>query len=149
MSSITGNQYNFSYFSIGVIVDIDSIKFDENGLVPAITQDVKTGDILMFAWMNRESLDLTLKTGTMTYWSRSRRELWVKGKSSGNTQTVVEAFVDCDADVLLFKVEQQGLQAACHTGRYSCFYRRINPKDGSFTIISEPVFDPDEVYGKK
>ncbi len=130
-------------------MDIDTIKFDEKGLIPAITQDAKTGDILMFAWMNKESLTQTLKTGIMTYWSRSRQELWVKGKSSGNTQTVVEAFVDCDADVLLFKVEQQGLQAACHTGRRSCFYRRINPDDGSFTVISEPVFDPGKVYGKK
>ena len=123
-------------------MDIDTIKFDEKGLVPVITQDAENGDILMFAWMNRESLEQTLKTGVMTYWSRSRQMLWVKGKTSGNLQMVRESFVDCDADCLLFKVEQKGQKAACHNGYRSCFYRKINPGDWSFSVIAEKIFEP-------
>ena len=130
-------------------MDIDTIKFDSSGLVPAIAQDAETGEVLMFAWMNRESLEATLETGMMTYWSRSRRELWVKGESSGNIQEVREALIDCDADCLLFKVEQRGMKAACHTGYRSCFYRRINPGDGSFSTIADKIFEPDDVYKKK
>ena len=126
-------------------MDIDTIQFNVKGFVPVITQDADTGDILMFAWMNRESLAKTLETGVMTYWSRSRQELWVKGKTSGNIQIVREGFVDCDADCLLFKVEQRGSGAACHEGYRSCFYRKINPEDGSFTVIAERVFDPGDV----
>jgi phosphoribosyl-AMP cyclohydrolase len=129
-------------------VDIDSIKFDDKGLVPVITQDDETGDVLMFAWMNRESLGETLKTGVMTYWSRSRKELWVKGKSSGNTQLVRAGYIDCDTDCLLFKVVQQGLKAACHEGYRSCFFRRIEPETGKFAVFAERVFDPASVYGK-
>jgi len=127
-------------------LDIDTIQFNVKGFVPVITQDADTGDILMFAWMNRESLAKTLETGVMTYWSRSRQELWVKGKTSGNIQIVREGFVDCDADCLLFKVEQRGSGAACHEGYRSCFYRKINPEDGSFTVIAERVFNPGDVY---
>lgn len=129
-------------------MDIDTIKYDKNGLVPVITQDAETDDILMFAWMNSESLEKTLKTGVMTYWSRSREMEWVKGEISGNLQEVQEAFVDCDADCLLFKVVQKGLKAACHKGYCSCFYRKINPKDGSFFVIAEKVFDPDDINNK-
>ncbi|MFC1552866.1 phosphoribosyl-AMP cyclohydrolase [Candidatus Latescibacterota bacterium] len=129
-------------------MNIDTIKFDTNGLVPAITQDAETGDILMFAWMNRESLEKTLETRVMTYWSRSRGELWVKGASSGNIQEVREAFIDCDEDVLLFKVDQKGLKAACHKGYRSCFFRKIDPDNGTFLVIAEKVFDPDDVYKK-
>ena len=129
-------------------MDIDTIKFDEKGLVPVITQDAETGDILMFAWMNRESLEETLKTGVMTYWSRSRGMMWVKGKTSGNIQEVQEALVDCDADCLLFKVEQRGLKAACHKGYRSCFYRKINSDEGRFSVIAEKIFNPDEIYNK-
>ena len=129
-------------------MDIDTINFNEKGLVPVITQDVETGDVLMFAWMNSVSLEKTLKTGIMTYWSRSRKTIWVKGKTSGNIQVVREAFVDCDADCLLFKVEQKGLKAACHRGYRSCFYRKINPGDGSFSDIAGKVFDPEDVYNK-
>jgi phosphoribosyl-AMP cyclohydrolase len=129
-------------------VDIDSIKYDDKGLIPVITQDDETGEVLMFAWMNRESLMLTLETGVMTYWSRSRKELWVKGKSSGNTQLVRSGYVDCDADCLLFKVVQQGQKAACHEGYCSCFFRRIEPGTGAFKVIAERVFDPSSVYGK-
>ena len=129
-------------------MDIDTLKYDKNGLVPVITQDAETDDILMFAWMNSESLEKTLKTGVMTYWSRSREMQWVKGEISGNIQEVQEAFVDCDADCLLFKVVQKGLKAACHKGYRSCFYRKINPQDGNFSVIAEKVFDPDDLNNK-
>ncbi len=129
-------------------MDIDTLKYDKNGLVPVITQDAETDDILMFAWMNSESLEKTLKTGVMTYWSRSREMQWVKGEISGNIQEVQEAFVDCDADCLLFKVVQKGLKAACHKGYCSCFYRKINPDNENFSVIAEKIFDPDDIYNK-
>jgi phosphoribosyl-AMP cyclohydrolase len=100
------------------------VKYDANGLVPAIAQDVRTKDILMMAWMNAETLRMTLDEGRMVYWSRSRQEVWRKGDTSGDGQYVQEAYYDCDADVLLFLVEQHG-KGACHTGEYSCFYRRF------------------------
>ena len=98
------------------------VKYDANGLVPAIAQDVRTKDVLMMAWMNAETLQLTLDEGRMVYWSRSRQEVWRKGDTSGDGQYVQEAFYDCDADALLFVVEQEG-KGACHTGERSCFYR--------------------------
>ena len=103
---------------------IDDVKFDANGLVPAIVQDAATKDILMMAYMNAESLRLTLEKGETYFWSRSRSELWHKGATSGNTQKVVDVRVDCDADTLLILVNPAG--PACHTGEYSCFYREIN-----------------------
>ena len=99
-----------------------SVKFNADGLVPVIAQDVTNGDVLMMAWMNAESLSMTFAEGRMVYWSRSRRELWRKGDTSGDRQFVREAFYDCDGDTLLFKVEQEG-KGACHTGERSCFYR--------------------------
>ena len=102
---------------------LGAVSFNDDGLVAAIAQDQATGEILMFAWMNAESLKLTLDTGDVTYWSRSRGELWRKGATSGHTQKLVEAYIDCDGDALLFKVEQTG--AACHTGNRSCFYRTL------------------------
>lgn len=101
---------------------LGTVTYDDHGLVPAIAQEHETGDILMVAWMNAETLRQTLETGRMTYWSRSRQEVWVKGETSGERQYVREAFYDCDGDVLLFKVEQEG-GGACHTGNRSCFYR--------------------------
>jgi phosphoribosyl-AMP cyclohydrolase len=101
-----------------------AIAFNADGLVPAIAQDAKTGDVLMLAWMNRESLEKTLATGDVTYWSRSRNELWTKGATSSHTQKLVEAFVDCDGDTLLLKVDQTG--PACHTGNPVCFYRKLD-----------------------
>jgi phosphoribosyl-AMP cyclohydrolase len=98
-----------------------SIKFNADGLVPVIAQDVANGDVLMMAWMNAESLALTFAEGRMVYWSRSRRELWRKGDTSGDRQFVREAYYDCDADTLLFKVEQEG-NGACHTGARTCFF---------------------------
>lgn len=100
-----------------------TVVFNGDGLVPAVAQDQATGDILMFAWMNREALELTLATGNVTYWSRSRRALWRKGETSGHTQKLVEAYVDCDGDALVMKVVQKG--PACHTGAPSCFFRKL------------------------
>lgn len=101
----------------------DEIRFDSNGLIPAIVQDSRTKDVLMMAWMNAESLQLTLEKGETVFWSRSRREIWHKGATSGNVQKVVEVRVDCDADTLLVLVEPAG--PACHTGERTCFYRNI------------------------
>ena len=103
-------------------------RFDANGLIPAIAQDAASGRVLMLAWMNAEALRLTLETGQATYWSRSRGALWRKGETSGHTQRVVEARIDCDQDCVLLRVEQIG--PACHTNAPDCFYRRID-KDGS------------------
>jgi phosphoribosyl-AMP cyclohydrolase len=100
------------------------VRYDAAGLVPAIAQDVETGEVLMVAWMNAETLRLTLDEGRMVYWSRSRREVWRKGDTSGDGQYVQEAYYDCDADVLLFKVIQDGA-GACHTGARTCFHRRF------------------------
>ena len=105
-------------------MDLEPVKFDEKGLVAAIAQDAGTGEVLMQAYMNAESLRRTLETGRMTYWSRSRQELWTKGETSGNTQEVVACRLDCDGDSLLFQIRQTG--AACHTGQRSCFYRRLD-----------------------
>lgn len=99
-------------------------KFNSDGLIPAIAQDIETGDMLMLAWMNAEALSATLATRQATYWSRSRGELWVKGATSGNTQEVISVHIDCDQDAILLKVKQQG--GACHTGRTHCFYREIS-----------------------
>lgn len=105
-------------------VDLDELLFDDEGLIPVIVQDVDKGDVLMFAWSNREALDRTIAEGRMVYWSRSRRELWRKGDSSGHTQHWEELRADCDGDVLLARVHQEG--AACHTGERSCFHRSIS-----------------------
>lgn len=102
---------------------MDNLKWDENGLLPVVVQDDGTGQVLMVAWINRESLQKTIETGETVFWSRSRQEIWHKGETSGNTQRVVEIRVDCDADTLLIKVAPTG--PACHTGAYSCFYRAL------------------------
>ena len=103
---------------------IAQVKFDDAGLVPVVAQDRASGAVLMVAWMNAEALERTLDTGDMTYWSRSRRALWRKGETSGHSQRVVEAWIDCDGDTLLFKVEQTG--PACHTGAPACFFRKLD-----------------------
>lgn len=123
---------------------LDDIKWTDDGLVPAIAQDADNGDILMMAWMNRESLALTVQEGQAVYWSRSRGKLWRKGESSGHQQVLRDIRLDCDADVILLKVEQKG-GIACHTGRRSCFYRTL--KDGQW-VSAEPVLkDPNAIYG--
>ena len=117
-----------------------------DGLIPAIAQDYKTGDVLMLAYINEEAWEKTLATGIATYWTRSRKKIWVKGESSGNIQKVKEILVDCDLDTVIFKIEQVG-GAACHEGYRSCFFRRVEA-DGSLTTIGERVFDPADVYKK-
>ncbi len=127
-------------------------KFGADGLIPCITQDAATGQVLMFAFMNAESLTHTLKTGKATYWSRSRNKLWVKGEESGNTQLVRELYTDCDQDVVLLKVDQTGAaNAACHNGYKSCFYRRLAALDDPafrLEFTAERLFDPATVYKK-
>ncbi len=115
------------------------------GLLPAIVQDFQTGEVLMLAYMNREAWEATLATGKATYWSRSRKALWVKGETSGNIQEIREIRIDCDDDTVLLKVKQIG-KAACHTGHISCFYRKL--ENGALKITGTPVFDPEEVYKK-
>ena len=119
----------------GITIDatdeqLAGIKYDDHGLVAAIAQDADNGDVLMLAWMNAESLQMTLTEGRMVYWSRSRQELWRKGDTSGDRQFVREAHYDCDADALLFKVEQEGA-GACHTGARTCFFRSFGPHSTS------------------
>ena len=116
-----------------------------DGLIPAIAQDARTGDVLMLAYMNRESYEETLRTGRAVYFSRSRGKLWRKGEESGNVQRVEALFVDCDADTILLKVEQVG-GAACHEGYPSCFFRQITPE--GFSVVGQRVFDPKKVYKK-
>ncbi len=127
-------------------------KFGSDGLIPCITQDHETGEVLMFAFMNAESLQMTLASGKATYWSRSRSKLWMKGEESGNVQLVRELRTDCDQDVILIKVEQSGpANASCHNGYKSCFYRRlIDRQAGDFRLetTAEPLFDPKAVYKK-
>ena len=123
---------------------LDDIKWTSEGLVPVIAQDADDGTILMFAWMNRESLALTAREGHAVYWSRSRGKLWHKGEESGHQQRVREIRLDCDNDVVLIMVEQKG-GIACHTGRRSCFFQRL---EGDEWQAVEPVLkDPDEIYG--
>ncbi len=125
------------------MVELDFAK-SADGLLPAIVQDSTSGEVLMLAYINRESWKKTLDTGKAHFWSRSRNKLWLKGESSGHVQLVKDIFVDCDQDTVVLKVEQLG-GAACHKGYRSCFFRRVT--DGELKIIGEPVFDPAEVYG--
>ena len=122
----------------------DDIKYDADGLVPAIAQDYKTGDILMMAWMNKEALELTQQKQQAVYFSRSRQKLWFKGEESGHTQILRDIRIDCDADVVLLSVEQKG-GIACHTGRKRCFYRVLDSHHQ--WQVDEPVLkDPKEIY---
>lgn len=117
--------------------DVNALKFNEAGLIPAIAQDVDTHEVLMMAWMNAEAIEKTLETGRATYWSRSRQSFWVKGETSGHTQELVDFRFDCDSDCLLVIVKQAG--AACHTGRRSCFYRSV--RDGEIVELMKPMCD--------
>jgi phosphoribosyl-AMP cyclohydrolase len=122
---------------------LKKVRWDENGLVPVIAQEAATGDILMFAWMNRDALARTVELGEAVYWSRSRKKLWHKGEESGHTQKVLEMRLDCDEDVILLKIEQAG-GIACHTGRHSCFFQKF---DGEDWQAVEPVLqDPETIY---
>ena len=128
-------------------------RFDANGLIPAICTDADTGTVLMFAWMNEEALRRSIETGSAWYWSRSRQELWHKGETSGNTQVIVEMRTDCDQDVIWISVNQKG-GSACHTGRRSCFYRRIEadasaPDGVTLTHVdADRLFNPKDIYGR-
>lgn len=122
---------------------LEQIKWTEDGLVPVIAQQHDTGRVVMFAWMNRESLALTVSEGFAVYWSRSRQRLWRKGEESGHKQKVIDIQLDCDADVILLKIAQQG-GIACHTGRESCFYRSL--ENGQWTAKEPVLKDPQHIY---
>ncbi|MDA0902420.1 MAG: phosphoribosyl-AMP cyclohydrolase [Proteobacteria bacterium] len=123
----------------------DIIKLDEKGLIPAISQDHQTGEILMMAWMNEESLKKSIETGFAHYFSRSRQKLWKKGETSGHTQEIIEILADCDYDCLLIKVKQGGV--ACHTGRANCFFNKIDSQ-GNITITQKVKIPTDKIYNK-
>jgi phosphoribosyl-AMP cyclohydrolase len=124
---------------------LDEVPWDEQGLIAAVTQDVKTQRVLTVAWMNREALEQTVARGEAVYWSRSRKRLWRKGEESGHVQKIVELRLDCDADALLLKVEQVG-GIACHTGRESCFFRKL--EDGRWVTTDPVLRDPSLIYKK-
>ncbi len=123
---------------------LDDVRFDTHGLIPAIAQDAAGGEVLMVAWMNRDALAATAERGEAVYWSRTRGRLWHKGESSGHVQRIVELRLDCDADVILLKVEQSG-GIACHTGRRSCFYRRL--EGGGWRTVAPVLKTPEDIYG--
>jgi phosphoribosyl-AMP cyclohydrolase len=124
---------------------LNKVKWDEHGLVPVIAQEAGSNDVLMFAWMNRDALFKTVELGEAVYWSRSRKKLWHKGEESGHVQRVLEIRLDCDEDVVLLKIEQEG-DIACHTGRHSCFFNKFENGDWQNT---EPVLkDPEEIYAE-
>ena len=123
---------------------LNQLKTDQNGLIPAIIQDDENKEVLMVGYMNREAVRKTLESGRVCFWSRSRQEYWIKGETSGHTQTVRTVAFDCDGDALLIKVEQKG--GACHTGYRSCFFREVSPDGNATRIVGEKVFDPDAVY---
>lgn len=122
---------------------LDALRWNSDGLLPAIAQDRDSGEVLMLAWMDREALRLSQQLGRAVYWSRSRQKLWFKGEESGHQQRVSEIRVDCDADVILLQVEQVG-GIACHTGRRRCFFRVL--QDGEWQIDEEIIKNPDEIY---
>jgi phosphoribosyl-AMP cyclohydrolase len=122
---------------------LDEVNWDENGLVPVIAQEHDTGDVVMFAWMNREALQLSSDTKQAVYWSRSRNRLWRKGEESGHVQKIHEIRLDCDEDVILLKIEQVG-GIACHTGRHSCFFKKL---ENDSWLVDQPIIkDPQEIY---
>jgi len=123
---------------------VDKIQFNEKGLVPVITQDFVTSEILMMAWMNKEALSLSIKTQKAVYFSRSRQKLWFKGEESGHTQQIIEIYTDCDQDTIMLKVNQKG-DIACHTGRANCFFNKL--ENNEWVSIAEVIKDPKEIYG--
>ena len=125
---------------------VQEIKWNEQGLIPVIAQDWQTGEVLMLAWMNRDALQLTISEGRGIYWSRSRQALWRKGEESGHVQNLKELRIDCDADTVLLKVEQIG-GIACHTGRRSCFYQRL--EQGVWRVTDDVIKHPEDIYGEK
>ena len=126
---------------------LDNLKFNADGLIPAIIQEQSTGRVLMMAWMNRDSIQRSIDQGKTVFWSRSRQKFWVKGESSGHIQAIKDIAFDCDGDTLLIQVEQTG--AACHEGYKSCFFRSIKEQGKSFEITEPQLIKPEEIYGKK
>ena len=129
---------------------LNKVKWDANGLVPVIAQEAASGDVLMFAWMNRDALAQTVAGGQAVYWSRSRKKLWQKGEESGHVQKVLEIRLDCDEDVVLLKIEQIG-GIACHTGRHSCFFQKFEPsadvpEAGDWVAVDPVLKDPESMY---
>ncbi|MCD6406822.1 phosphoribosyl-AMP cyclohydrolase [Candidatus Aerophobetes bacterium] len=122
---------------------LNKIKFNTQGIVPAIVQEEKTGKVLMLGWMNKEAIEKTILTKKVHFWSRSRKKMWLKGETSGHYQLVREIYIDCDEDTLLLKVEQ--IKAACHKGYKSCFFRKVN-SEGKLEVVEKKVFEPEEVY---
>ena len=128
---------------------INNVRWDSDGLLPVIVQDASSSKVIMFAWMNRETLEESIKQRKAVYWSRSRKQVWVKGEESGHYQNIEDMYLDCDNDVLLIKVKQEG-GIACHTGRESCFYNRINMKTNKIEECEKVIKDPKDIYkGKK
>ena len=128
---------------------INNVRWDSNGLLPVIVQDASSNKVIMFAWMNRETLEESIKQRKAIYWSRSRKQVWVKGEESGHYQNIEDMFLDCDNDALLIKVKQEG-GIACHTGRESCFYNQINMKTNEIEECEKIIKDPKDIYkGKK
>jgi phosphoribosyl-AMP cyclohydrolase len=125
----------------------DLLKYDANGLIPAIIQEQKTGRVLMMAWMNRASLEQSIATGKTHFWSRSRQKFWMKGETSGHTQAIKNIACDCDGDTLLIQVEQIG--AACHEGYKSCFFRALPESGGEWRVTEQQLISPEKVYGRK
>jgi phosphoribosyl-AMP cyclohydrolase len=125
----------------------DQLKFDANGLIPAIIQEQSTGRVLMMAWMNRASLEKTIESGKTHFWSRSRQQFWMKGETSGHIQTVKDIAFDCDGDTLLIQVEQVG--SACHEGYKSCFFRSAGASNGSVRVTEPQLETPEQIYGHK
>ncbi len=125
----------------------DKLKFNADGLIPAIVQEQSTGRVLMMAWMNRASLEKTIETGRTHFWSRSRQKFWMKGESSGHIQAVKDLAFDCDGDTLLIQVEQVG--AACHEGYKSCFFRSVDHLGNDFKLTESQLETPEQIYGKK
>jgi phosphoribosyl-AMP cyclohydrolase len=128
---------------------INNVRWDSNGLLPVIVQDASSNKVIMFAWMNRETLEESIKQRKAIYWSRSRKQVWVKGEESGHYQNIEDMFIDCDNDVLLIKVKQEG-GIACHTGRERCFYNRVIMKKNEIEECEKIIKDPKDIYkGKK
>ncbi len=126
---------------------IEKLKFNEDGLIPAIVQEAGTGRVLMMAWMNRASVERTVATGNTCFWSRSRQKFWIKGESSGHFQKVKDMALDCDGDTLLVQVEQTG--AACHEGYKSCFFRSVSASGDALSVTEAQLETPEQIYGKK
>ena len=125
----------------------DLLKFNSDGLIPAIVQEQVSGRVLMMAWMNRASIEKTIASGKTHFWSRSRQKFWMKGETSGHVQVVKDIACDCDGDTLLIQVDQVG--AACHEGYKSCFFRSVELPGSAFTVTEQPLQPPEEIYGKK